>query len=338
MLIILSAHSVGGYEHTFVDEIAAKYHCNICSKVLRDARLTVCCGQHYCDSCLEQWSASKMQDKETCPYCREEGFEHVLDKSVIREINEFRVKCTNHEEGCGWVGELGDLEKHIESENGCGYAMVKCNNSGHLFHHVLFEAGCPATCDHRCQRQSLAEHQKICKYRHYKCEYCGLVDTYDAIAGDGLRFLHSHVPNDRIGSNHYTTCEQYPVECLNKCGQKTIKRCDIPSHRDQCPLEPLPCPFKNVGCSSMIPRCDMDSHCQTNMQTHLLMMAKSHDKLLRKNNELLQKNEEFVCKNQELAQKVGELAHKNEELNHQCEQVMRRLDALEARPKPLLPF
>ena len=173
---------VGDYERTFVDKIAAKYHCNICSKVLRDAHLTVCCGQHYCDSCLEQWSDSEAQkEKKTCPHCRKEGFESVLNKAMIREINKFRVKCSNHKKGCGWVGELGDLEKHIESENGCGYVMVGCNYYGHDI------------CSHRCQRRSLAEHQRRCTLRRYKCEHCGEVDTYDAIAGGGTIVAESDV-------------------------------------------------------------------------------------------------------------------------------------------------
>ena len=221
--------------------------------------------------------------KKTCPHCRKEGFESVLNKAMIREINEFCIKCSNHEKGCGWVGELGDLEKHIESENGCGYVMVRCKYfAGFLI------------CSHECQRRCLAEHQRRCTLRPYKCEHCGEVDTYDAIAGEGKIFLNSNSPSNRFGSNHYTTCDQYPLKCPNKCGEKTIKRCDIPSHRKQCPLEPLSCPFKNVGCSSEIPQRDMDSHCHTNMQTHLLMMARSHDELLRKNEELHRKNEELT--------------------------------------------
>ena len=303
----LSTHTsdvgAGGYEHTFVDKIAAKYYCNICSKVLRDARLTACCSQHYCDSCLEQWSASSAQNKnKTCPHCRKKRFQSFLNEAMILEINELRVKCSNHEKECGWVGELGDLKKHIESENGCGYAMVRCYYSGHNIYGSV-------KCSHRCQRQSLAEHQNTCKWRRYKCEHCGEVDTYDAIAGGGDIVCEGRIVN------HYYVCDQYPLECPNKCGEKTIKRCDIRSHRDECPLEPLPCPFKNVGCSPEIPRHDMDNHCQTNMQTHLLMMAKSHDELLHKNVELFSKK--------------NELLHKNEELFHKNEELTKRVTALE---------
>ena len=261
-----------------MDEVPAKYHCNICSKVLRDARLTVCCGQHYCDSCLKQWSASRNLKKK-CPHCLQENFQSFLNKAIIREINEFRVKCTHHQKGCDWVGELCNLEKHINSDDGCGYTLVKCKYFGFS---NTFPHNKRMECGEECERRLLAEHEKTCKFRRCQCHFCGHVNTYDAIAGSGSIYLNPV----RSPSNHYAVCSQYPVKCPNKCGEEGIKRHDIPSHRDECPLEPLSCPFKNVGCSSMIPRRDMNSHCQTNMQNHLLMMAESHDELLRKNEEL----------------------------------------------------
>ena len=94
-------------------------------KVLRDARLTECCGQHYCDSCLRKWLERNM----SCPQCRTVGFPSILDKPMIREINEFKVYCTHKNKGCKWVGELESLKHHLESDNGCGYVMVRCGNS-----------------------------------------------------------------------------------------------------------------------------------------------------------------------------------------------------------------
>ena len=63
----------GGYDHDFVDTIAPKYLCNICMKVLRDPRLTECCGQHYCDFCLKKWLVSN----KTCPHCRKKDFQSI---------------------------------------------------------------------------------------------------------------------------------------------------------------------------------------------------------------------------------------------------------------------
>ena len=59
-------------------------------------------------------------------------------------------------------------------------------------------------------------------------------------------------------------------------------------HQETCPLEPLDCPFKQAGCADPIPRKDMDRHCQENIQNHLLLLAKSHEQLARKNEELSQ--------------------------------------------------
>ena len=308
---------MGGYEHTFVDEIAAKYHCNICSKVLRDARLTVCCGQHYCDSCLKQWLASKVQNlKKTCPHCRQEKFQSFQNKAIIREINEFRVKCTHHLKGCDWEGELSNLEKHVNSNDGCGFTLVKCNGFGFVAI-ANFPSHKRIECDEQRERRLLTEHQKTCKFRRCKCPYCGHIDTYDAMAGSGkIRIALRGGKALPAGSNHFGVCGQYPLECPNNCGEKAIKRDDMPRHRELCPLEPLPCPFKNVGCSAKVLQRDMDSHCQTNMQTHLLMMVKSHDGLLRKNEELIKQNKELV--------------QNNEKLDQQNKGIVRRLAALEA--------
>ena len=120
--VIHSDPPVGGYDYEFVDgSVPSRYQCTICMKILRDARLTECCGQHYCDSCLTQW----LRRKRTCPYCRKADLQSMLNKEKIREINELRIRCTNREKGCAWVGELGALKGHLESDKGCGYEIVK---------------------------------------------------------------------------------------------------------------------------------------------------------------------------------------------------------------------
>ena len=118
------------------------------------------------------------------------------------------------------------------------------------------------------------------------------------------------------GCNHYDQCEQYPLQCPNKCGAENIKRKDMKTHRETCPLEPLNCPFQQVGCPvSKILRKDMDSHCKDNMQTHLLLV--------------LQSNKELACKNEELSHKNEEIAHKNEELVHKIEELNQKIEEFE---------
>ena len=185
------------------------------------------------------------------------------------------------------MGELGDLEKHIKSDDGCGYEVVRCKNFGiKKMITIEFRWSQRVECGKDCERRFLSQHGKDCEFRQMKCEFCGHMNTFDAIAGSGRIHLDRDTIGAYHGSNHYGECGQYPVECPNKCGEKDIKRGDISGHREKCPLESLDCPFKNVGCTSKMARRDIEGHCQTNMQTHLLMMMKSHDQLLKRVKEL----------------------------------------------------
>ena len=269
--------------------IAPKYHCGICHNVLRDARLTECCGQNFCDSCLTEW-LKKQGGGKSCPHCRQMSFKSFINKEKIREINEFRIRCTHRKKGCDWVGKLEDIEQHLDGNDGCGYVVVKCTNDRCRDYHVYL---CyPATCGEAIERRYLSDHQKNkCKYRQYTCEYCGHVDTYDAIAGTGMDWGLS-VSFDEC-HNHYDRCDQFPLKCPNKCGEKEIKRKDVDSHRKTCPLEPLDCPFKTVGCKDEISRKDMEHHTQKSVQSHLLLVVQSHQELARKNDELTEKMEKF---------------------------------------------
>ena len=109
----------GGYNYGFIGEVPGRVICQMCNKVFRDPHLAVCCGQHFCETCLNKWFTK--QGKESCPHCRAEGeeFHHVIDISVRREVNQLKIKCSNHGEDCQWTGELGTLKKHLESDSGC---------------------------------------------------------------------------------------------------------------------------------------------------------------------------------------------------------------------------
>ena len=284
----------GGYDYEFVDTVGEKYYCRICECVLRDARLTECCGQHYCDSCLEKWL--QVKGKNICPYCSQENFKN---KALIREINGFRIRCTNHKKGCRWVGSLGVLKVHLESNEGCDYVEVSCDLYGYATR--ITPTDCipvktKEACRKRVERRNLADHQKECIYRPFICEYCGFVDIYDAIAGTGLIWRDKRI---FFHGNHHRYCHHYPLECPNKCGE-WIKCRSEGSHRRLCPLEPLDCPFKSVGCTDKILQKDLDNHTQLNTPGHLLLLhqklAQIHDKLAHTIRELAHKLEELVRK------------------------------------------
>ena len=289
----LARGTVGsGYEYEFVEAIADKYYCGICLKVLRDAQQNVCCGQHYCETCLKQWLASTTHGGEkTCPHCRTENFQSFPNKEKIREINEFKIYCSHRGKGCVWGGKLETLKGHLESDNGCLYEVIRCTSGAYKCMGMYY-----STCGVEMERRHFTHHQRnLCVYRQYTCEYCGYTDTYDAIVGSGQ--IRNRCSNIGSPNNHFSECGNYPLDCPNECGEKNIKRKDMKAHQDSCPLEPLDCPFQYVGCSAdKRLRRDMDSHCQENMQQHLLLVVQSNQQLTRKVDELTSKIEALTKK------------------------------------------
>ena len=226
------------------------------SKVLRDARLTACCGQHYCNSCLKLWTIGKGK-KRNCPHCRKEGFQSVVNKEKMREINELRVCCTNRGKGCEWVGALGALQDHLQSDNGCDYVQLWCTHQ---------------QCQEMMIRKSLANHlMNECDFRDHSCDYCGFVESHAYFFGN---------------PSHYDECTHFPMECSNKCGKNNIRREDMAIHLMFCPLQPLDCPYKDSGCTRKIFRKDMESHIESSTQEHLLMVYKSFQEVARSNRQL----------------------------------------------------
>lgn len=263
------ARQYGGFDEEFVDEVKDTLICNICVKPLRDPHLTVCCGHHLCESCLEQWL--KKQHKQCCPICRSAGekFQHFLDKKTKREINALRVKCSNCKEGCEWVGELGTLKNHLGSDDGCGYVSIMCPNGCYKLIEVLAtEWVSGGLFDDPLQkenifvlRKDLQHHLKTeCEERPYQCEHCDEKGTFN-----------------QITNKHYQQCPDFPLDCPNQCGIVQIKRTTIDQHRKECPLEIVSCPFEEVGCRPMcLRRKDEAEHMEKCVVNHQLLMFKSN--------------------------------------------------------------
>ena len=265
----------GGHECELVQEVSDRLNCQICTKVLRDPHLAVCCGQHFCESCLNKWFTR--QDKESCPHCRAEGeaFHHVIDKSVRRAVNELKIRCSNHGEGCQWAGELGELNKHLESDDGCGFVMVECPNKCFTFGGIIVVM----------KRKDVHDHlTNFCYLRAYQCEFCGLKDTYEAITGNDYVVCIKVVGDDYFG--HQAECPEVPLTCPNKCGADKIKRKNMKSHHSQCPQEPVECPFAEAGCSDDIRRHQLASHMTTSLQQHLILLTIDYKQLKVDHNQL----------------------------------------------------
>ena len=95
----------GGYECDFVEKPpeALQSECPVCLLVLRKPYQTTCCGHVFCQACIEQVQANN----DHCPCCQAETFDIFEDKRLKRSLSGFKVHCTNKQEGCQWMGELG---------------------------------------------------------------------------------------------------------------------------------------------------------------------------------------------------------------------------------------
>ena len=170
----------GGYDQEFIGEVVDRFVCQICAKVLDEPHLAVCCGQHFCESCLNEWF--KKHHKESCPHCRAEGedFNHVINKGLRNEISQLKVRCSNwypRGSGCNWIGELGELQHHLDFENGCGFVYVTCPNKCGVKMYGSVR---------KLKRMDLNEHLRSeCTLRLFECEHCGFKDTYYAITKGG---------------------------------------------------------------------------------------------------------------------------------------------------------
>ena len=240
----------GGHEYYFVEEEIEKYTCNICTNVLKEPHLTDCCGQHFCESCLTSWFL-RVENK-SCPHCRTKGFTHIVNKSLKREINALKILCPHTNEGCEWIGDMETLTSHFESSSGCQYVKSECPN------------GCMGNISVRSeittlQRKDLPKHvQYECYLRLHQCTHCGTTGTYEAYI------------------SHEAICPMFPLPCRNKCNTKDIKRKDKEAHREQCPREPVECPFLEAGCKKRPERQDLDKHTAENQQQHVLMLMAAY--------------------------------------------------------------
>ena len=129
-LLVLVGKIKGGYDgDLFIDNVE-QFLCAICSGVCREPQQISNCGHIFCKPCigyiishsgfslkcpLDNVPISKLQVKE--------------DMFLRRLINSFKIKCTSHEKGCGWVGELDCATKHILS---CEYRTLSSTASSPL--------------------------------------------------------------------------------------------------------------------------------------------------------------------------------------------------------------
>ena len=186
-----------GYECDFVLEVtdAFQTRCPVCLQILREPYATDCCGKSFCSFCIQQ---IKMNGK-PCPLCNSAKYDLHPNMGLKQSLYQLSVYCTNKSGGCEWKGELGELDKHINSGpsdspsvqlSGCHLAEIDC------FY-----------CSEEFQRCNLEEHQsKHCPRRLITCPLnCGKELPYDS--------LEEHIRSDcKASTSNFT---QTAVVCAD---------------------------------------------------------------------------------------------------------------------------
>ena len=232
----------GGFDCEIVErpEDITQSECPICKQILRDPYQVKCCGYAFCRVCIE----TVRRSCKPCPCCEAKRIATFEDKRLKRSLNQFKVTCLNKEQGCKWVGELGQLDNHLNmypsQQNqlqGCQYSRIKCLHCSELFLRPDIE-------DHQGQK---------CHRRPFSCEYC---KTFKSTC-------------EKLTANHWPVCRSYPMPCTNKCGE-TLQRQNLENHiANDCPLTIINCDFQHVGCEVRLPRKDMPAHLKESVALHL---------------------------------------------------------------------
>ncbi len=121
----------------FVNKVPEDHKCTICTSILTNPVLTGCCGQHFCEACMDIWLDTKL--RAYFPHCQNEDMEYIQSLHMKRNVNKLKIYCPNQSKGCEHIiiTTLGKCEKRIET---------KC---------VFEDVSCTVKCDERMPRQEL---------------------------------------------------------------------------------------------------------------------------------------------------------------------------------------
>ena len=244
----MASPQLSGYtmQCEFVESVV-DYECPLCLHVTQEPSLTSCCGQHFCQACIQKI----LTDNKPCPFCRSGSFTTLLDKKQRRRVLDLKVYCDKKAVGCDWVDGLGELEQHLR---------VKC---------LLVSVDCPYNCGEAIERRFLGIHEVLkCPKRPHSCDYCLLEGTYQDVQ-----------------DFHLPVCPKYPVECPNECGVAPLERGQLEGHLRECPLAMVECELKELGCEEVVQRKDADKHMDHAAQKHMRLMASHYLKSQRRQDE-----------------------------------------------------
>ena len=226
-----------GCQCEFLDTVYDVFYCKKCNLVARRLTATSCCGESYCHACI----ADICEQHKPCPECGQEDFSIYEQLKYQKRIGALRVHCGLKTRGCGWSGQLDQLDHHLDSEQGdCQYVDVKC----------------PLNCQQVVPKNRVEQHLSgVCTKRPYVCLHCAFKATYADV-------VDKHLPE----------CKYVPLPCPNRCGV-TCDREDMEDHMKMCRLEEMVCKFSAIGCDGRYVREDEDEYTEKNTHKHLMLIA-----------------------------------------------------------------
>ena len=172
-------------DYDFVEEPAKEFFCAVTLELLVEPQQTDCCGHHF----SAEVARRLLGEGKACPMCQQPRFTTHPDKFHGRKIRQLIVRCPNKKSGCGWEGELGDVEAHVGR---CLKQPWRCPHCAFVGLRKLREVGeehlrvCeqfPVVCPNRCetghvQRARVQQHLLECPLEIVSCEYaemgCGV--------------------------------------------------------------------------------------------------------------------------------------------------------------------
>ena len=273
-----------GYECAFVDEVAEELFCRRCKHVARRASIVNCCGETFCEECI--------QYEEPCPVddCQQQTTQHIVHKKYVLKILALKVYCSLKDRGCEWTGQLQHLDAHLDLTTG------DC---------VYIDVDCPNKCNQKIQKLNMDTHlADHCPNRKQICEYCSLETTYQEL------------------SQHHEICHKYPLRCPNSCGCEAIERQNLEDHKNECPLQRIHCEFRQVSCDAEFVRDHQIKHMEQNTQKHLALVAAATLRirnLEQKLQEQLQNFEQMLTEKDEQMKKMVDLEEQQMEFKEKLD-------------------
>ena len=224
--------SKGGYDYEFVSSPPKSLECPVCLLTLRDPHVISCCGNEFCQVCIERVH----RDDKPCPMCNEPKFTTLLHKKLVREVNALVVRCPQKELGCEWEGELGQLQSHlipgagVVLSKGCGFVMVECSHQ----------------CGVQLQRRLLQEHQmEICPKRPIEMQVASLLRKFEVIAVENQQLKQELNKMQKIHKEELNQVKQELNE-VKKKNEHLQKECDDLKHATRAGFDEQKFKFDNL--------------------------------------------------------------------------------------------